>query len=49
MKKAVDLRKRVGKLIEAIEAIPVKHRTSAMTRLLTDLQSACTEFDKDEA
>jgi hypothetical protein len=45
MKTAVDLRRRVGKLIELLKDIPEKHRTPAMARLLADLQSAAAQFD----
>jgi len=45
MKKAIDLRKRVGHLIDALKEVPPKHRTPAMSRLLNDLQRAAAEYD----
>ena len=45
MKKSVDLRRRVAGLIKALEEVPEKHRTPAMSRLLTDLQRAADEYD----
>lgn len=48
MKKAIDLRKRVGALIRALQDIPAKHRTPAMQRLLTRMSAAAAEYDSAE-
>ena len=47
MKKSIDIRKRVDKLIEAIKEVPSKRRSAALERLLTDLQTACAEYDAE--
>ena len=49
MRKHIDLRKRVGNLIKAIEDIPDRHRTPALANLLTSLQGAANEYDGEPA
>jgi hypothetical protein len=48
MKKAIDLRKRVGVLIKALQEVPSRHRTPAMQRLLDDLLRAAAEYDGEK-
>jgi hypothetical protein len=45
MKKSIDLRRRVGTLIGALQEIPPRHRTPAMENLLSALLRAAAEYD----